>query len=252
LSFDVNDLIAFYATPLGVVVRRALTRRLRARWGGCAELAVMGLGYGAPFLASFCSEAQRTICLMPARQGVAAWPSAENNAAALVEAEMTPLPDNCIDRALVVHGLELSEDPALVLEEVWRTLAPSGRAVIIVPSRRGLWARADGTPFGYGQPFSRGQLNHLLRGASFTPVFWGEALYAPPINRRFFANTALAIESIGAAIGWPFAGVHFVEAMKQVYRPVAVRSATRRRVIAFKPTLAPTARRAPIGGDSAG
>ena len=138
---------------------------------------------------------------------------------------MLPLPDASIDRVLVVHGLETAEHPSAVLEEVWRVLAPGGRAIFVVPSRRGVWARVDGTPFGQGQPYSKGQLRDLMREALFSPIFWGEALYAPPFRRRFFVNSAPAIERIGAAIGLPFAGVHIVEATKQVYRPVGVRRA---------------------------
>jgi SAM-dependent methyltransferase len=130
-----------------------------------------------------------------------------------------------------------------VMEEIWRVLAPGGRFVIIAPSRRGVWARADGTPFGQGQPYSKGQLRDLIREAQFSPVFWGEALYAPPFQRRFFINWAPAIERIGAAVGLPFAGVHIVEATKQVYRPVSIRRVARRPLIALEPALAPTARR---------
>ena len=104
---------------------------------------------------------------------------------------------------------------------------PGGRAIVVAPSRRGVWARVDGTPFGQGQPYSKGQLRDLMREALFSPVFWGEALYAPPFRRRFFINWAPAIERIGAALGLPFAGVHIVEATKQVYRPVGVRAASR-------------------------
>ncbi len=64
-----------------------------------------------------------------------------------------------------------------------------------------------------------------MREALFSPVFWGEALYAPPFRRRFFVNWAPAIERLGAAFGLPFAGVQIVEATKQVYRPVGVRRA---------------------------
>ena len=66
----------------------------------------------------------------------------------------------------------------------------------------------------------KGQLRDLVREALFSPVFWGEALYAPPFRRKFFVKSAPAIERIGSAIGLPFAGVHIVEATKQVYRPV--------------------------------
>jgi hypothetical protein len=114
---------------------------------------------------------------------------------------------------------------------------------LVVPSRRGVWARADATPFGQGTPYSKSQLRDLLREALFSPVFWSEALYAPPFQRKFFVNSAPAIERIGAAIGLPFAGVHVVEATKQVYRPITVRQLARRRVLAPEPTLAPTTRR---------
>ena len=160
---------------------------------------------------------------MPAEVGVARWPAQARAAAALVELDMLPLPDASIDRALVVHGLETAEHPSGVLEEVGRVLAPGGRAMFVVPSRRGVWARVDGNPFGQGQPYSRTQLRDLMREALFSPIFWGEALYAPPFRRRFFLNSAPAIERIGAAMGLPFAGVLIVEATKQLYRPVGVR-----------------------------
>ena len=102
--------------------------------------------------------------------------------------------------------------------------------LVIVPSRRGVWARVDGTPFGQGLPYSKGQLRELLHRALFSPVFWGEALYAPPFRRPFFINSAAAIERIGAALGLPFAGVHIVEATKQLYRPVGVRAVARARL----------------------
>jgi SAM-dependent methyltransferase len=243
MALDVNDLSGFYASPLGEVSRRLIGRILRARWDHCAGLSVMGLGYCGPYLDRFCDEAQRVLAFMPAAQGVVHWPADGRSASALVASDMLPLPDASIDRALIAHGLEMAEDPGAVLEEIWRVLAPGGRAIFIVPSRRGVWARVDGTPFGYGQPYSRTQLRELIRGALFSPVYWGEALYAPPFRRRLFINWAPAIERMGAAMGLPFAGVHIVEATKQVYRPVDVRRLARRQPVAFAPALAPTARR---------
>ena len=147
---------------------------------------------------------------------------------------MLPLPDNSVDRLLIAHALEAAERPAQLLEEAWRVVAPEGRILAIVPSRRGVWARADGTPFGYGLPYSKTQLRELLQAAVFSPVFWGEALFAPPIDRRFVIRSAPTIERIGAALALPFAGVYVVEAIKQVHRPVGVhampsRPARRRR-----------------------
>jgi SAM-dependent methyltransferase len=243
MALDVNDLNAFYASPLGEVSRRLIGRVLRARWDNCAGLAILGLGFCGPYLDRFRDEAQRVLAFMPAAQGVMHWPASGRSASALVLNDMLPLPDACIDRALIAHGLETAEHPNAVLEEIWRVLAPGGRAILVVPSRRGVWARADATPFGQGTPYSKSQLRDLLREALFSPVFWSEALYAPPFQRKFFVNSAPAIERIGAAIGLPFAGVHVVEATKQVYRPITVRQLARRRVLAPEPTLAPTTRR---------
>ncbi|MBV8474754.1 MAG: hypothetical protein JO234_15160, partial [Hyphomicrobiales bacterium] len=44
---------------------------------------------------------------------------------------------------------------------------------------------------------------------------------------------------LGSALGLPFAGVHIVEASKQVYRPVGVRRVARRQTLALQPGLAP-------------
>ena len=243
MSLDVNDLDAIYASPLGEVARRLIGRVLRARWENCSGLALMGLGFCGPYLDRFRDEAQRALAFMPAAQGVVHWPPTGRSASALVVGDMLPLPDACIDRALVAHGLEVAQHPAAVLEEVWRVLAPGGRAIFVTPSRRGVWARADGTPFGHGQPFSRGQLRDLVRDAMFSPIYWGEALYAPPFRSRFFVNSAPAVERLGSALGLPFAGVHIVEAIKQVYRPVGVRRVAHRPLVALRPALAPTARR---------
>ncbi len=243
MTLDVNDLDTFYASPLGEVSRRLIGRVLRARWDHCRGLSILGLGYCGPYLDRFREEAQRILAFMPAAQGVVHWPPTGRSSSALVVGEMLPLPDASVERALIAHGLETAQHPGAVLEEIWRVLTPGGRAIVIAPSRRGVWARADGTPFGHGQPFSKGQLRDLVREALFSPIFWGEALYAPPFRRRFFVNSAPAIERLGSAIGLPFAGVHIVEATKQVYRPVSVRRLARRPLVTLEPTLAPTARR---------
>ena len=134
-----------------------------------------------------------------------------------------PLPDSAIDRILLVHALEMAHDPVALLREVWRVLAAGGRLLIVVPNRRGVWARLDTTPFGHGHPYSRSQITHLLREAWFTPAGWGEALYVPPVARGWFLRSATAWERAGAAIAAPFAGVHIVEATKQVYRAIPAR-----------------------------
>ena len=151
-----------------------------------------------------------------------------------------PLPDAAVDRVLLVHSLEMSQDPAALLREVWRVLASGGRLLAVVPNRRGLWARMDTTPFGHGRPYSRSQITALLRETWFTPTGWSEALYVPPIARDWFLRSAVAWERTGATLSAPFAGVHIVEATKQVYRAIPARGSKRRLMPALEPVLAPS------------
>ena len=48
MPLDVNDLVAFYSSPLGDVSRRLIGRVLRARWEDCTRLSILALGYLFP------------------------------------------------------------------------------------------------------------------------------------------------------------------------------------------------------------
>ena len=239
MAIDVVQLRGFYETALGEVARRLVSRLLRSRWEDHAGLRVLGMGYATPYLGEFREKAQRVLAFMPATQGIVHWPLDGRSATALVEASMTPLPDASVDRILLVHALEVDEHPQDLLDEVWRILAAGGRVVIVAPSRTGLWARVDTTPFGYGHPYSRGQLQTLLQEAQFLPVFWGEALYVPPFQRASLLSSAPAFERIAGRFSLPGGGVHVVEATKQLYRPVLRRAARKVAVQQLEPVLEP-------------
>ncbi len=240
MSIDVVDLRNFYGQRLGVVARRFVGRGIRSLWGDTRGLRVLGIGYATPYLGLFREEAERCLALMPARQGVVKWPTARPTLSALADENDLPLPDSAVDRVMLVHAIEMTNDPVVLLREVWRVLASGGRLLVVVPNRRGLWARMDTTPFGHGRPYSRAQINQLLRETWFTPTGWREALYVPPIERGWFLRTALAWERAGATVSAPFAGVHLVEAVKQVYRAIPARREKRRLVPALEPALAPS------------
>jgi SAM-dependent methyltransferase len=240
MSIDVVDLRNFYGQHLGVVARRFIGLGIRRRWNDVKGQRVLGIGYTTPYLGLFREEAERSLAFMPAAQGVVRWPTARPGLAALVDELELPLPDAAVDRVLLVHSLEMSQDAGALLREAWRVLASGGRLLAVVPNRRGVWARLDTTPFGHGRPYSRSQITGLLRETWFTPTGWGEALYVPPIARGWFLRTAVAWERTGATLSAPFAGVHIVEATKQVYRPIPARRTKRRLVPALQPALAPS------------
>jgi SAM-dependent methyltransferase len=213
---DVLELRTFYNRPLGGIVRRLLTQRIRARWRSAHGRQLMGLGFPVPYIGMFRGEAARLGALMPATQGALVWPSSGNVLSVMVDEAMLPLPDASVDDLLCVHCLEVAERAGPLLREMWRVLAPEGRLLIIVPNRRGLWARFDTTPFGHGRPYSRGQLERLLTDALFTPQLWTSALYMPPMDHRWLLRWATVFERLGARL-WPaFAGVIIVEARKEL------------------------------------
>jgi len=213
---DVLELRKFYSGPLGGMVRRLLTQRIRARWRSAQACQVMGLGFAVPYIGLFRAEAARLGALMPATQGAVVWPARESVLAVMVDEASLPLPDASVDRLLCVHGLEVSDRAPAMLREIWRVLAPEGRVLLIAPNRRGLWARFDTTPFGHGRPYSRGQLERLLTDALFTPLEWTSALFMPPLDRLWLMRWATVFERVGARL-WPgFAGVIIVEARKEL------------------------------------
>ena len=211
---DVLELRRFYASPLGVAVREMVGRKLAEAWENPRGLDFLGLGYATPFLDRL-GSARRVVAAMPAPQGVEAWPQEGRNLACLGEETALPFANALFDRILVVHGLEESDDPLALMREVWRVLAPSGRVVIVAASRLGLWSDVEKTPFGHGRPYTRRQLEELVREAELEPAAWSRALYAPPLE--WTAGWAEAFEQVGSRL-WPqFSGVILLEAVKQTF-----------------------------------
>ncbi|MDA0260669.1 MAG: class I SAM-dependent methyltransferase [Proteobacteria bacterium] len=240
---DVVDLNQFYATSLGQTARRLIRRQIRALWPSTVGMRVLGLGYATPFLRQFRDEAERVIAMMPSSQGVSPWPSAEPSLVGLCDEAEIPLPDSSIDRVLMVHALETSEQVRPMLREVWRVLASGGRLMVVVPNRRGIWARVESTPFGTGSPFSPPQLERLMRDAMFSPAATLSALYFPPTHRRSLIRLAPAFEKIGGRWAQAVSGVLISEAGKQIFAVTAQSARRARRIrrpqVAFPRSAAP-------------
>ncbi|MFM2128581.1 MAG: hypothetical protein RL477_127 [Pseudomonadota bacterium] len=228
---DVVDLRDFYATSLGGVAARAVRARLRGLWPDARGLRVLGLGYATPFLSPFAEEAERVLAAMPMGQGVLHWPRGGANRAVLVDELDLPFPDNAFDRILLVHAVENAESLRPMLREVWRVLADAGRIVVVVPNRRGIWARIERTPFAHGHPYSARQLSRLLRDNLFTPTATQGALFVPPSRSRMVLGAAAAWENIGTKFLPRFAGVVIMEATKQIYAVSGTRARVRRRTV---------------------
>lgn len=228
MAVDILDLAGFYATPQGRYVQAQLAARIAHIWqpAGADEL-VLGYGFVPPLAAALWPQASWHF-LMPAQQGVLAARQGESPAI-LTQETQWPVRDDSVNRLLVLHGLEAANQLDLLLDEAWRVLRPNGRALFIVPNRRGLWARGDKTPFGAGRPFSGGQMRMSLQRTGFVPGLMQTALFLPP-SWPLRLRAALAVVERSAPFMAPrLGGVWLVEAVKQVPAPLSVERARKAR-----------------------
>lgn len=211
------DLKEFYACKTGRIIRRIVRDKIMGSWNNAKDMRVLACGYALPYMRPYLTEAERMVIQLPPRMDAHHWPDAENNLVMLSSASELPIETNSIDRLLVVHGLEFSDNPAEAFAEYWRVLKSSGRMIVIVPNRLGLWSRVDWTPFGYGTPFSAKQVAQFLREQGFVIEKTQGALFALPFVRGILLNVADIFEKAGSILCPGFGGLHVVEVSKQVY-----------------------------------
>jgi SAM-dependent methyltransferase len=221
MHLDVVELRNFYyRTRLGRAAQRAIRDQVCALWPEAKGQTVLGFGFAVPLLRPYLAEARRIIGLMPGQQGVMPWPVGMPNVSVLCEETAWPIETGHVDRLILMHGLETSENPSAVLDQCWRVLGPGGKAIIIVPNRAGLWARREATPFGVGSPYSLTQLDAQMKKHLFVAERHRAALYLPPSQKRFWLKTAPIWEKYGGRISARIAGgVLIAEFSKRTHAP---------------------------------
>lgn len=207
MHLDVQTLRDFYyRNALGRAAQAILRRQVLRFWPEAERQTMVGYGFAVPLLRPYLKASRRVVALMPAPQGVMPWPAGMPNVSVLCEETLWPLETGHVDKLILMHGVETSESPSDLLDEAYRVLGPGGKALFILPNRTGLWARADWTPFGYGRPYSVGQLEDQLKRHDFVPERHVSVLYQPPSTRRFWMKTGGFWEKTGRAIPAVMAG----------------------------------------------
>lgn len=227
---DIKNLKEFYQSPLGGLACRHICSRVHNLWpevGSGARLPqpenIAGIGYAAPYITPLIEKEKDGVssynifCIMPAAQGAAHWPKTGHNRSVMANENELPFADQELDRVILVHSLEYAKDTKKFMREIWRVLKPGGKLMIVVPNRRGVWAHAEHTPFGHGQPFSCSQVKELLRDSMFQPKSTDTVLFIPPSRYHFVLSFADAWESFGSQFMRPFGGIVIAEAEKQLY-----------------------------------
>ena len=227
---SVPDFNIFYNSNIGRIAQDILQSHIMDIWPDTHGLRVLGCGYAMPYLDPFCRRAERVIALMPDRSGfdqeheheheqsVQHWPEGKKNLVMSSAEDQMPIENCSVDRVLLVHHLEYCDNLQPSLREIWRILKANGRLLVIVPNRTGVWSRADWSPFGHGRVFSNAQLSTYLQDSLLSPESHRGALFVPPMpDSPILMRSANLIEKMGGSI-LPFvAGVHIIEASKQIY-----------------------------------
>ncbi|MBI1300342.1 MAG: methyltransferase domain-containing protein [Alphaproteobacteria bacterium] len=221
MFFYAPDYQKFYDSEIGGIVRRTLCGHIEDLWPDVHGLRVMGCGYTIPYLDVISKNTERTFNMMPTRQGAENWVLNEKNLTLLCDDRHMPIENSSVDRILLIHYLENADNIKKTLKEVWRILKPNGRIMVIVPNRMGAWTHADWSPFGQGRPFTTMQICESLRDNMFIQECHKMALFVPPIpDSPVMMRSANLIEKMGGRIIPFVAGVHILEASKQIYAKV--------------------------------
>jgi len=232
MAIDARDAAGFYATPLGRLTAALLRQKLAALWPDCTGRSVLGLGFTGPYLELWRTQAERCIAASTRDMGPAPWPAGRASLACVAEEEGLPFPDLMFDRILLVHGLEQADNARRILREAWRLLKDDGRLIVVVPNRHGIWAHAESTPFGHGQPYSESQLNRLLGNLFLHVQTHVPALFAPPCGWSPLLRGFALCERAGRLLAPQLAGLTIVEATKELHGVMPVRQkAPGRRVL---------------------
>ena len=221
MRLDVKELKEFYSgTELGKTTKELINRVLEAKIDTDSGSLTIGFGFTCPFLENKLKENENKdiLLLMPSEQGVISWPKKSESVSALVDEVSWPVNTSSADLILISHGLEVSDNQDLLLQEVRRVLKDSGKLVILVPNRTGFWARSDSTPFGYGKPYSISQLTSLLRKNQFQIDCITPNLYGFPAKGGYWLKSLFLWEKLGRKLNSLFlGGLLIVEARKDVY-----------------------------------
>ena len=228
MRLDVIELQEFYSgSELGRTTKELINRVLGAKIETDAGSLTIGFGFACPFLENKFTEGENKdfLLLMPSEQGVVSWPEKSKSVSALVDEVSWPVNTSSADLILISHGLEMSDNQDLLLQEVRRVLKDSGKLVILVPNRTGFWARSDSTPFGYGKPYSISQLTSLLRKNQFQIDSITTNLYGFPAKGGYWLKSLFLWEKLGRKLNSFFlGGLLVVEARKDIYAVKKVKS----------------------------
>lgn len=219
MQADIIHFDEFYRSKFGQVITKDIQFALAQNTHHERNISLcVGVGYSLPYLQNFFPYAQSRIACMPAQMG-----ALQNSELpqVLCIPTLLPLRDNSVGALLMVHLLEFSENPRQILREAWRVLEDDAQLILLVPHRRGLWARSSEQPFGLGTPYTRTSLKNLLLSNNFEINELSTVLNFPPFQHPSLQKMRKIFAWMTKILGLP-AGVILIQARKSRLRPTMV------------------------------
>lgn len=238
---QLNDFISFYNTELGIKVKKTITKKIINFWPELEKefsnkenvdfkhkhkhkkQPLLGIGYTSPYLKFIENDYYENISILSRKMTIDFIENSNTEDKNIISnLYRLPFKDSSIDKIIILHSLEFSNNQSRFLREIWRILKDNGKIIFIVPNRLSIWSKIHKTPFGHGHPYSPQQLEKLLLNSMFTLTRLDIDVFVPPIHINFFNKFLIFLHYIGKKImsatgGFIFGGVLIAEARKEIY-----------------------------------
>lgn len=218
MSHEILDLLYFYRSAIGQLSHKIILKKIEDLWTTPPNN-LTGVGYCDPFLDTYHAQGTSCLALSPSFTGLYARSGIENYPTVLIQETNLPLRPDSQKHILCSHILEHTSYPEIFLKELFNCLKPEGEVIFIVTNRHGSWARNDNTPFGFGRPYSRKQLNKLLQQAGFMITDYKPALFLSPDTSIMSHRYNRFLEGLGSVFVPRYSGLHIIRALKRIYVP---------------------------------
>lgn len=215
-SPDMTALRRFYATRLGGIAQHYVSAQLESCASQISSQNIIGLGYAQPYLELFRERGNYVLSVIPDWEEPEDWPIPTPFSTLIAQELELPFRDNSVDCVILAHMLEFSEQPTLLMQEIWRVLGPLGQVISIMPNRQGLWAHMENTPFGAGRPYSVNQWEQLCEEVMLVPQSHQSVLFTPP-GEGWLSRPHRLLEKFGRNVMPALGGVLIATAQKQIY-----------------------------------
>ena len=121
---DVKNLKSFCDSSLGNVVYHIIQNNICSLWSNLGPQNVFGLGYVFPYLDFFHNPTSRVIAGIPYHQTITRWPPNEMSLTTLIEETEFPFQDLSVDRSIIIHALEFSQQVRALIDDLKSVASP--------------------------------------------------------------------------------------------------------------------------------